>query len=86
MVHTHGEPIGNLDLIMTREQRRIVTVRSHAENHQIDYRFRPQFIHQLALIVARDIVQQRIIRGIGGGANGSIIAVGLIHHIGDVIG
>ena len=71
---------------MTREQRRIVTVRSHAENHQIDYRFRSQFIHQLALIVARDIVQQRIICGIGGGANGSIIAVGLIHHIGDVVG
>ena len=40
----------------------------------------------LAGLLSEQGVDVLICGGIGGGANGSIIAVGLIHHIGDVIG
>ena len=71
---------------MTREQRRIVTVRSHAENHQIDYRFRTKLTDEFGPIIAGGGVQQCIIRGIGGGANGIVGAVGIGHNIGDLVG
>lgn len=86
MIHTHSQPVGDFNLIMAGEQRSVMAIWSHTQNHQVDGRLRAKLTDELGLVIACSGVKQRVVGSVSGGTNGVVIAFGIGHGVGNLVG